>query len=88
VTVEGDSIVRNEALYAMAHFSRFVPSGSVRVASTETTSLHDVAFRTPTGETVLIVANPGKTAIAFRVRMKEKSFPATLAPDAVVTYRW
>lgn len=88
VTVEGDSIVRNEALYAMAHFSRFVPSGSVRIASTETSSLHDVAFRTPTGKTVLIVANPGKTAIAFRVRMKEKSFPATLAPDAVATYRW
>lgn len=88
VTLEGDSVVRNEALYAMGHFSRFVPSGSVRIASTETASLHDVAFRTPEGKTVLIVANPGKTAIAFRVRIGEKSFWATLAADAVATYRW
>src|SRR4051794_4729857 len=35
VSVDGDSVTRNRGYYAMAHFSKFVRPGSVRIASNE-----------------------------------------------------
>jgi glucosylceramidase len=54
VTIDATSsaVTRNVAYYIVGHLSRFVDPGSVRVASTmtggsKTTSLPNVAFRTP-----------------------------------------
>lgn len=88
VTIDGDSVARNEAFYAMEHFSRFVPPGSHRVGSSLNDSLPNVAFHTPAGKTVLVVANPTHAAQSFTVRCQRKFFSAALPADAVATYRW
>jgi glucosylceramidase len=46
--------------WAMAHFARFVPRGSVRIDSQSSgTELAHCAFKTPSGSTVLVITNAG-----------------------------
>lgn len=88
VTIDGNEITRNLAYYAMAHFSKFVRPGSVRIASTSPPALPNVAFRTADGKAALIVVNEGKSPQAFRVQYRGSSFTTTLNPGAAGTYVW
>lgn len=88
VTIDKDKVSRNLAYYTVAHFSKLVRPGSVRIGSTETKGLANVAFRTPAGQIVLVVANTGKEARSFSVAYKGRRFAATLQPGAVATYSW
>lgn len=63
----GDSITRNVSYYIIAHASRFVPPGSVRVYSNGPDSLPHVAFRTPEGKVVVIVQNDRSSAAQVRL---------------------
>ena len=88
VTIDGNEVTRNLAYYAMAHFSKFVRPGSVRIASSSPTTLPNVAFKTPEGKIVLIVANDGKSPQVFRVQYHGISFQTSLKEGAVGTYVW
>lgn len=88
VTIDGNEVTRNQAYYAMAHFSRFVRPGSVRIASSSPASLPNVAFKVPGGKTVLIVVNNGKSPQPFRVQFHGKSFQSSLKEGAVGTFVW
>jgi len=88
VTIDGNDVTRNLAYYAMAHFSKFVRPGSVRIGSSEVAGLQNVAFAVPGGKTVLVVVNEGKTAQKFAVRYHGKSFETKLDEGAVGTYVW
>ncbi len=50
VTVAGDSVSRNPAYYIIAHASKFVEPGSVRIDSNIFEGLHNVAFLRPDGK--------------------------------------
>lgn len=63
----GDSITRNVSYYVIAHASRFVPPGSVRVQANGPDSLPHVAFRTPEGKVVVIVQNDRSSAAQVRL---------------------
>lgn len=84
----GTSVSRNVAYYIIAHASKFVPAGSVRIASNITGSLQNVAFKTPAGKKVLIVENDGATGTTFNIRFKGKWATTTLPAGAVGTYTW
>ena len=84
----GGSVVRNVAYYIIAHASKFVPPGSIRINSTISGNLQNVAFKTPTGKKVLIVENDGTTAATFNIRYKEKWVTASLGGGSVGTYTW
>lgn len=88
VTIDGNEVTRNLAYYAMAHFSKFVRSGSVRIASSSSATLPNVAFKVPGGKTVLIVVNDEKSPRTFRVQYHGKSFQTSLKAGAVGTYVW
>jgi glucosylceramidase len=88
VTIDKDSVSRNLAYYSIAHASKFVRPGSVRIQSNETDSLPNVAFKTPTGKIVLIVANTGKETQTFDIRYKNKYATLSLNGGAVATYLW
>jgi glucosylceramidase len=72
----------------MAHFSKFVRPSSVRIASTSSSTLPNVAFKAPGGKTVLIIVNDGKAPQVFSVQYHSKSFKASLKDGAVATYVW
>lgn len=84
----GSSITRNVGYYIIAHASKFVPAGSVRIASNITDSLQNVAFKTPAGKKVLIVENDGATAATFNIRFNNKWITTTLPASAIGTFTW
>jgi len=88
LTIEGNAFSRNLAYYVIAQASKFVGPGSVRIGSTETSQVSDVAFRTPEGRTVLIVANNTATNQRFTVQVSGKAFSTSLNAGAAATYVW
>jgi glucosylceramidase len=88
VTLDGNQVTRNLAYYTVAHFSKFVPSGSVRIASNELEQLADVAFRTPAGTIVLVLANTSNFPRIVSVRYHGKAFTTTLPAESAGTYVW
>jgi glucosylceramidase len=88
LTIDGDTFTRNVAYYIIAHASKFVRPGAVRIASTVPADLNNVAFKTPDGKKVLIVVNNGKAPQTFNIRYKGKVLTSSLSNGAVATYVW
>ncbi|GAB3170918.1 glucosylceramidase [Telluribacter humicola] len=81
-----DEVVRNPAYYVIAHASKWVRPGSVRLGSNVPAQLPNVAFRTPDGKKVLVVLNEGQTSQTFAIKSGGKAISATLPAGAVATY--
>jgi glucosylceramidase len=113
ITIDGDKVTRNIAYYTVAHASKFVRPGSVRIASTNRGDrvmglfedeqrpgvfraeaianadvLPNVAFKTPDGKTVLIVANDSYNKTSFTIQHKGMYAEVSLRPGSVGTYVW
>jgi glucosylceramidase len=88
ITLDGNKVTRNVAWYVVAHASKFVRPGSVRIESNSVETLPNVAFKTPSGNYVLIVANPGHTPQTFQIRYHGEDVTSTLGDLAVGTYVW
>ncbi|WP_207423022.1 glycoside hydrolase family 30 protein [Desertivirga brevis] len=88
ITIDKDSVSRNAGYYIIAHASKFVSPGSVRIASGNADGLPNVAFRTPAGKTVLIVLNTSNGAKRFNIASSGKAAITSLNPGAVGTYIW
>jgi glucosylceramidase len=88
LTVDSDSVVRNVSYYIIAHASRFVPAGSVRVGSNKPSGLPNVAYRTPEGKTVLITMNESSEEKAFSVTDGRRNFSTTIPKGSVATIVW
>ncbi|MFD0834885.1 glycoside hydrolase family 30 beta sandwich domain-containing protein [Mariniflexile aquimaris] len=83
-----ESFQRNVAYYIIAHASKFVPAGSVRINSNISGNLNNVAFKTPLGKKVLIVQNGGSTNQIFNIKFNNKWVTTSLDAGAVGTFTW
>ncbi|WP_231557105.1 glycoside hydrolase family 30 beta sandwich domain-containing protein [Flavobacterium sp. AED] len=83
-----DNFTRNVGYYIIAHASKFVPAGSVRIASTISGNLNNVAFKTPSGKNVLIVENDGSNAEIFNVKYNGNWVTTSLESGSVGTFIW
>ena len=88
ITLEGDQVTRNPAYYILAHASKFVRPGSVRIASNYLEALPNVAFRTEEGKIVVVVINDSQEKRKFNISFSGKAFQAELEKGAVGTYVW
>jgi len=89
ITIKSNgSYINNVAYYIIGHASKFVPSGSVRIASNISGNLNNVAFKTPEGKTVLIVENDGNTNEIFNIKYNAKWITTSLNAGSVATYVW
>ncbi|HVC47773.1 MAG TPA: glycoside hydrolase family 30 beta sandwich domain-containing protein [Terracidiphilus sp.] len=88
ITLDGDEATFNVAYYALAHFSKFVPPGSVRVGSTELEQLATVAFLTPDGKVVLVVSNTGNFEKNFQIKYHGEALTTAMPAESVGTYVW
>ncbi len=89
ITINNSSgYTRNIAYYIIAHASKFVPNGSIRIASNISGNLSNVAFKTPAGKKVLIVENDGGTTETFNIKFKGKWITTSLETGSVGTYVW
>ncbi len=87
LTISG-SVTRNVGYYIIAQASKFVPAGSVRIASSSINGLYNVAFLTPLGKKVLIVLNDGSSAITFNINYKSNYATTAIAANSASTYVW
>lgn len=87
VTINGsETYTRNVAYYIIAHASKFVPQNSVRIHSTQSGNLSNVAFQLPNGKIALIVENDGSASEIFNIRINGKWATSSLEAGAVGTY--
>jgi glucosylceramidase len=84
----GVNVTRNVGYYIIAHASKFVPPGSVRIESNIAGELQNVAFTTPGGQIVLIVENNGSSLQHFNISYKDKRVVTSLDAGAVGTFVW
>ena len=82
------AVSRNVAYYVIAHASKFVRSGSVRIGSTLNNTLSNVAFKTPDGKKALIVMNTSSSDQTFNIKDDGKIVTTTLPAGAAGTYVW
>jgi glucosylceramidase len=89
ITVEtGSTFTRNVGYYIIAHASKFVPPGSVRISSSSIGDLNNVAFKTPAGKKVLIVENDGAGSGIFNIKYNGKWVVVSLDGGSVGTFVW
>lgn len=88
VTIDGSKATKNVSFYIIAQASKFVPPGSVRLASNVLTEMPNVAFRTPEGKTVLIVLNENTNVKSFNISVGGRWIVASLHAETVGTFVW
>ncbi|MBR8536986.1 hypothetical protein KDU71_15545 [Carboxylicivirga sediminis] len=88
LTIDGDKVVRNPAYYIIAHASKYVSPGSVRIESNIPNNLPNVAFLTPDNKIVVIVLNESDSEQQFNIELGEQLTSTKLAAKAVATYVW
>lgn len=88
LTINASVVTRNVGYYIIAHASKFIPAGSVRIASTTGVSLQSVAFVRPDGKKVVIVLNDSGSSTSFNIKYKGKWAVTELPGATVGTYIW
>jgi glucosylceramidase len=89
LTLDGDKVTRLAAYYVVAHASKFVPRGSVRIgADGSADDLPHVAFRTPKKGHVVIVSNTTAVEATVRLRFRGRNTESLLPAGSVATYVW
>jgi len=88
ITIDGNAVTRNPAYYVIAHASKFVDPGSLRIGSTLPEGLPNVAFLRADGKQVLIVHNDSKASKQFEIRSGNQQFKASLPAGATGTWLW
>jgi len=84
-------VSRNDEYYALAHFSKFVLPGAVRIESTATEKqeIDNVAFQNVTdGSIVLVVANSNTVERTVSVAQGQMRFEYTMPARSVATFVW
>lgn len=84
----GNSVTRNVSYYIIAHASKFVRPGSVRIGSNIVDGLYNVAFLTPDGKKVLIAVNDNYARKEFAIKDGNRFFESALDSGAVGTFVW
>jgi glucosylceramidase len=92
LTIKPPEIQYNLSYYVIAHLSRFVGPGSVKIDSKidskDIDSLPNVAFTTPDGHAVLLVLNKSSDMQFFSIQCNGQTASHILDGGAVGTYVW
>jgi glucosylceramidase len=84
-------VTRKDEYYALAHFSRFVLPGAVRIKSNDTDAkmgIANVAFRNDDGSIVLVMVNINTHARRVSVAQGTNRFEYAMPPESVATFVW
>jgi glucosylceramidase len=89
LTISGSTVSRNVSYYIIAHASKFVRPGAVRISSnTFSGGIQNVAFKNSDGSKVLIALNTAGSTQTFKVKWGGESFTYSLAAGAVASFTW
>jgi glucosylceramidase len=85
LTIDGTIITRNVPYYIIAHVSKFIPPGSIRIAHTGVSNFPAVAFKTPENKIVMVVLNDSGTAQSINVVLGDKWVKVDIGAGTVAT---
>ncbi|WGH76932.1 glycoside hydrolase family 30 beta sandwich domain-containing protein [Tenacibaculum tangerinum] len=88
ITIDGNNVVRNPAYYTVAHSSKFVPPGSVRIQSNYSSEFPNVAYKTPDDKIVVIVLNDSDVQKALNINVRSEPVSVTMPSRGVATFVW
>jgi len=88
LTIDGAAIQKNVSYFIIAHASKFIPPGSVRVASSEVTGIPSVAFKTPDGKIVLLLMNDSGKIQKVGIEVAEQQVQLELQSGLVATVQF
>jgi glucosylceramidase len=88
VTIDGSTITRRVGYYIIAHASKFVRPGALRIASNSAGNIQTTAFRNSDGSKVLLALNTGSSTTSFKVKWGNQSFTYSLPGGAAATFKW
>jgi len=88
LTISGGTVNRNVSYYIIAHASKFVRPGAVRIASSVLAQTPNVAFKNTDGSKVLIIFNTQAGDATFNIKFNGKIATSTLPGGAAATYVW
>ncbi|MYS19655.1 glucosylceramidase [Streptomyces sp. DvalAA-14] len=74
--------------YTMGHLTKFVKPGATRIASTDNSTVRNVAWRNPDGSKALIAYNESTSAQTVRVNWGNENFSYSLPGGASATFTW
>ena len=83
---EGGLVQRNVEYYALAHLSKFVADGAVRVKTNPVTAVKQVAFKNPDGSVAVIVLNDADALRRLNLVLDDVQVTANQEPGSVATY--
>jgi glucosylceramidase len=84
-------ITKNEEYYSIAHFSKYVRPGAIRVSTVVPQSLPNtgvVAFQNPDGTKAMVISNYSNETKTFSVKQGIRNFSYSLSGQSVVTLVW
>ncbi|XVJ64981.1 MAG: glycoside hydrolase family 30 protein [Lacibacter sp.] len=86
VDEEKDEVYFTPLYYTMAHFSKFIRPGAVRIGfdNPDSTMMVTAAQNTD-GSVIVVVFNPTETEKSFSISLKEHSVKATISAKAIQT---
>ena len=87
LTIQDGRVTRNTAYYIIGQAARLIRPGSVRIASNLPPGLPNVAYRTPTGDVIVLVLNDSSQEKAFTIAVNCGIYAGELPPGAAATYR-
>jgi glucosylceramidase len=70
------------------HFMKFIKRGAVRIKSTPSKTLSNVAFKNPDGSIVLITVNPAKKKRNFMIGWAAHTLKTELPSKSIATLTW
>lgn len=88
LTIDGNNVTKNSAFYIIAHASKYVPQGSIRIESNTSLELPNVAFLTPEDKIVVIVLNNTDIQKSFNINVSQEPISMTLPAGSVATLVW
>ncbi|MGO4821974.1 MULTISPECIES: glycoside hydrolase family 30 protein [unclassified Flavobacterium] len=87
--IDSKGIIKREVgYYIIGHAAKFVPDGSIRIASNLIDKITNVAFKTPEGKIVLVALNDGENTETFNIEVNQQRVTTSLESGAVATYIW
>lgn len=85
LTITGNEVTRNPAYYSIAHASKWIRPGALRVASNEIEGIPNVVFKTPQGNWVAIIQNKTQQDKKIKITTNAKNKTVSLPAEAIAT---
>jgi glucosylceramidase len=87
IDFNNDSVHYNPSYYYMAHFSKYLRPGAVRIqCQSNNGSLETTAFKNTDGVITVVVLNKSANAVAFKIKLGNQIIKPTIPAHAIVDF--